>query len=113
MEGLGKEEAAAVQNLSEMLANLGRHEACSLLYLSHQLTRGLQSRNLLSEAQVYVVFPGAASFNMLRHLLTYYVGIDSSAVTKIKRLPSRWVAIHRTFPQCCVFDGGAYLLNTD
>ena len=113
VEGFGKAEAAAVQNLSEMIANLGRHEAVSLLYLSHQLTRGLQSRNLLSEAQVYVVFPGAASHNMLRHLLTYYVGIDSSEVSKIKKLPSRWVAIHRTYPRCCIFDGGGFLLNSD
>ena len=111
VEGLPSKQAEAVQGLAETIGNLGRRTSTSLLYLTHMLTAGLKTRNLLGECQTYVIFPGGSSNNQLRHLLCYYAGASPQDVTAIKRLPSRWVSVKRTYPPTVMYDGGAYLLN--
>ena len=111
VEGLKKAEADAVQNVADMVGNLGRHEQVTMLYLSHLSTNYKQTRNLLSESMLYVVFPSMASTKDLNNLLGSYAGFDKKQIESVKVIPSRWIAVRRFYPTVVMSDIGCYLLN--
>ena len=47
----------------------------------------------------------------LKYLLEKYFGFDKHQITKICRLPSRWVCIFKA-PPLVLYSSGAYLVNT-
>ena len=113
VEGLPKDQALAVQELVDLVGNQGRHFNTSIVYASHMSTDYKRTRTLLMESQWYVFYPTATSASQLRHLLERYGGLDRKQVAAARRLPSRWVALRKVYPPLVVYDGGAYILNTD
>ena len=49
----------------------------------------------------------------MTNLLGLYGGCDSDELRRIRKLPSRWVALCTTFPSIVLYEGGAYLLHSD
>ena len=113
VEGLPKEQAAAVQDLVDLVGNQGRHYSTSMVYASHMSTDYKRTRTLLMESQWYVFYPTATSASQLRHLLERYGGLDRAQVAAARKLPSRWVALRKIYPPLILYDGGAYILNAD
>ena len=47
----------------------------------------------------------------MTNLLGLYGGCDSDELKRIRKLPSRWVALCTTFPSLVIYEGGCYLLH--
>jgi hypothetical protein len=49
----------------------------------------------------------------MTNLLGLYGGCDNDELRRIRKLPSRWVALCTTFPSLVIYEGGCYLLHAD
>jgi hypothetical protein len=47
----------------------------------------------------------------MTNLLGLYGGCDSDELRRIRKLPSRWVALCTTFPSIVLYESGCYLLH--
>ena len=111
VEGLPKDQEAAVQELADRIANRGRHWVTSMVYSSHLLTNYKTTRNLLGECHYYVVYPSFTSAMQLNRLLGAYAGMDKHEIDAVRALRSRWVAVRRTFPGLVTYASGCYLMH--
>lgn len=102
-----------LQQTIDMIATTGRHNQSSLLVASHLLTDYKRTRLFLGEAQRFVVFPNGCSMKQMTNLLGLYGGCDADELRRIRRLPSRWVALYTTFPSMVLYETGCYLLHCD
>jgi len=72
-----------------------------------------RTRLFLGEAHKFVLFPNGCSMKQMTNLLGLYGGCDTDELKRIRRLPSRWVALCTTFPSLVLYEGGCYLLHSD
>jgi len=49
----------------------------------------------------------------MTNLLGLYGGCDSDELRRIRKLPSRWVALCTSFPSMVLYERGCYLLHGD
>jgi len=49
----------------------------------------------------------------MTNLLGLYGGCDGDELRRIRKLPSRWVALCTTFPSIVLYESGCYLLHGD
>jgi hypothetical protein len=49
----------------------------------------------------------------MTNLLGLYGGCDTDELKRIRRLPSRWVALCTTFPSLVLYESGCYLLHSE
>jgi hypothetical protein len=98
----------------DWLLEQGRHFNVRMVMTSHLLSNYKATRRVLNEATAVVVFPksGSGTYHIKRFLLTY-CGLDKKEVKKFINLPSRWVAIYRSYPQYVIYDKGAYFPNNN
>jgi hypothetical protein len=103
-----------LHNLRDWLLEQGRHYDIRMLITSHLLSDYTHTRRILNEATTVVVFPksGSGTFHIKRFLKTY-CGFDKKQISKFLNLPSRWVAIYRSYPQYVVHEKGAYFAQTN
>jgi hypothetical protein len=102
-----------LQQCIDMIATTGRHNSSSLLVASHLLTDYKRTRLFLGEAHKFVLFPNGCSMKQMTNLLGLYGGCDTDELRRIRRLPSRWVALCTTFPSLVLYESGCYLLHGD
>jgi hypothetical protein len=102
-----------LQQTIDMIATTGRHNQASLLVASHLLTDYKRTRLFLGEAQKFVLFPNGCSMKQMTNLLGLYGGCDTEELRRIRKLPSRWVALCTTFPSLVIYESGCYLLHTE
>jgi hypothetical protein len=102
-----------LQQTIDMIATTGRHNSASLLVASHLLTDYKRTRLFLGEAHKFVLFPNGCSMKQMTNLLGMYGGCDTDELRRIRKLPSRWVALCTTFPSLVLYESGCYLLHTD
>lgn len=95
------------------LLQLGRHIKCEVLYLSHITTNGCDTRIILAESTSITIFPAVMHGRSLRYLLEIYYGMSKLQIKRIKSLKSRAVTIVNTYPNICLYSGGAYVLKSD
>ena len=72
-----------------------------------------RTRLFLGEAHKFVLFPNGCSMKQMTNLLGLYGGCDSDELRRIRKLPSRWVALCTTFPSLVLYESGCYLLHGD
>jgi len=60
-----------------------------------------------------VLFPNGCSMKQMTNLLGLYGGCDTDELKRIRKLPSRWVALCTSFPSLVLYEGGCYLLHSD
>jgi hypothetical protein len=71
-----------------------------------------RTRLFLGEAHKFVLFPNGCSMKQMTNLLGLYGGCDTDELKRIRKLPSRWVALCTTFPSMVIYEGGCYLLHS-
>jgi hypothetical protein len=101
----------AVQKLIDDIATMGRHSNTTMLCLSHYLSNYAKTRLLLCEATHFVLYPAATGNHALTYLLQTYLGFDKDEVAGIRKIKSRWICIHKNFPQWVVSEHTANLLH--
>jgi len=96
--------------ISDLILQQGRSYKCSFAYISHQSNNYKATRNILNECHNITIFPAMVTRYSLNYLLKNYFGFEKDAISKICKLPSRWVTISKC-PPSIMYDGGAYLVN--
>jgi hypothetical protein len=109
---LGKEQLAAVEDMINRIAIMGRHECISMCCMSHYLTNYKKTRLLLMEATHFVVYPTATGTKPLSYLLGTHLGMDNKEILALKKL-GRWVMVSRQYPQYLVSEHTAKMLHSE
>ena len=94
------------------ILEIGRHFSIACIVTNHLPTDGRSARRILNEAQSVIYFPHSAG-NKIRYLLENYVGVDKKAIIRFKRMNTRWVCIHKNYPQVYMTQHEVGLLNDD
>lgn len=102
-----------VCGLRDLLLEIGRHYNTRMLSTSHLLMNYSSTRRLLNEATAVVFFPRSGSAYHIKRFLKQYAGLESNQIKRILNLPSRWVAIYRTYPMMIMYEKGVYLLSSE
>jgi hypothetical protein len=102
-----------VLKLIDDIATMGRHSNTTMLCLSHYLSNYAKTRLLLCEATHFVLYPSATGNHALSYLLQTYLGFDKEETAQLRRIRSRWICIHKNFPQWVVSEHMAKLLHAE
>ena len=78
---------------------VGRHYNISIIFTSHIICNGLETKGILNEAHSITIFPNNMGNRSLKYVLDSYLGLDKRQIEKIKNFDSRWMTIIRTYPQ--------------
>ena len=103
-----KEIAKELIRISDLILQQGRSFRCSFVYISHQSNNYKATRNVLNEAHHIVVFPAMTTRYSLNYLFSKYFGFDKETISKICKLPSRWVQVTKS-PPCILYKTGAFI----
>jgi len=88
---------------------VGRHFKITCISTSHIITNFMATRTLINEAQAVVVFPKGGSYGQIRGFLDRYMGFDRQLIEHLRTLPTRWIYIHKEYPQYIIHEKGAIL----
>ena len=98
-----------VVGIMHSILQTGRHFGTSLIYTSHAITSGQDTRMILSEAHSITLFPSGVGNRSLKYLLDSYLGLDKVQVKYIKKCKSRWVTVLKTYPMIIVSQQSAVI----
>ena len=99
-----------VNRIKDLLLQTGRHQNVWMCISSHLGSNYRESRLTLAESHGIVVFPNGCPKRSLDYVLEQYAGLDKSDLRKLRKLPSRWVYVRKTFPTAIVHEKGCYLV---
>jgi hypothetical protein len=91
------------------ILQIGRHFNVSICFTTHNACAGNETKILLAEANIIVVFPKTTGNRALKYLLDNYLGLDKDQIKKIKSLKSRAVSIVRGYPIAIVSEKEVFL----
>lgn len=84
--------------LINQILEIGRHFKITLIMTNHLATNGKDTRRILNEAHSVTVFPHS-SVHSIKYLMEKYVGVDKKDFKIAKASGSRWMTIHKNYPQ--------------
>lgn len=105
-----KEIRDEITELKNDILETGRHNNIHILISSHLITKHKQTQTILNECNIIVIFPSSGSFHQIKYALDKYYGLSTQQISKINKLPSRWVMINRRYPKYILHQKGIYLL---
>ena len=97
-------------NLKNDILETGRHNTVYTLISTHNVTNYKETRCILLESNYTVVFPQGGGWGQIQYYLKRYLGMNKKQWTKIKKLDTHAVVIHKHYPQFVLYDHGIYLL---
>jgi hypothetical protein len=100
-----------LMSIKDRLLRLGRQNNIYMFITAHLSTDFQKTRVILAECHKFIIFPDKGNWNNTQRLLSIYLGLDAVTVALIKKLPSRWVLIHRNTPQYLLYESGAYVIS--
>lgn len=103
----------AVYQVLNAILETGRHTKTSVCISNHLPTAGKDTRRVLNECHCVVYFPHSGSAKALKYLLTEYLGLDKTSMTKIKKLKTRWACIFKNYPSIAMTEKNMWLLADD
>jgi len=107
----GKEEKC-VQKLIDDIATMGRHSNTTMLCMTHYLSNYKKTRLMLTEATHFVLYPQSTGSHALNYMLKTYLGMTPEEVSRLRKSGSRWICVAKNFPQHCITETEAWILNT-
>jgi hypothetical protein len=106
---LNKAIVRVLRNFRDDVLEVGRHFNITCISTSHIITNFHATRTLINEAQAIVVFPKGGSFGQIKGFLDRYMGFDKELIEAIRQMPTRWIYIHKEYPQYIIHEKGAIL----
>lgn len=100
----------AIFHLISDILEIGRHSEVYICVTNHLLTDYKNTRTILNECSSITFFPSAGSSQQIKYTLKTYFGLDAKDINKILKLPTRWATVYKNFPQCVLYQTGAYLI---
>lgn len=104
-------EAKCIEDLINDIATMGRHTNTTMLCLTHYLSNYKKTRLLLTEATHFVLYPQSTGSHALSYLLKTHLGMEKKDIEKLRKNGSRWICIQKNFPQYCITENSAWILN--
>lgn len=101
----------AIIKLKNDLLECGRHTNTYIIITSHLLMNYKETRTTINESTMVVLFPKSGSSYHITRFLKVYAGMNNKEIQKAINLPSRWIALNKTYPQYILYNSGVYLLN--
>lgn len=99
-----------VQALRSNILETGRHNKLTVIATSHQIQNFMETRQLINEAAVVVLFPRASSKYHISSFLEKYMGLNSLQIKEIYALPTRWIYVHKQYPRYVISQHSIFLL---
>lgn len=108
-----KAKKSAVMHVLSMLLELGRHQECYVLYLSHLAMKGRESQTILNECNFLTFFPNNMQAGSTKYMLERTFGLDRKQIEAIKKIgeTSRSVTLLKSFPQLLISENLVCLLK--
>lgn len=106
---LNKNIVHTLRKFRDDVLEVGRHFKITCISTSHLITNFHATRTLINEAQSVVVFPKGGSFGQIKGFLERYLGFDKQILQQIKDMPTRWLFIHKEYPQYIIYQKGAII----
>ena len=103
----------AVWNIMNEVLQTGRHYRTSMIVTNHLSTAGHQTRIILNESHVIVVFPKSGSSRGIKYLLGNYCGLAKGDLEQLFREKTRAITIFRNYPMICMSEKKIWLLSND
>jgi DNA replication protein DnaC len=100
-----KKQRAAVFDLINRILTTGRHYGTDLIFCTHSITNGKETKYLLQELSDFIFYPSSNKYQNQR-VLKEYMGASNADVKKIFSLPSRWVCVHRGLNPYAMYNNG-------
>jgi hypothetical protein len=106
---LNKSIVRILRQFRDDVLEVGRHFKITCISTSHIITNFHATRTLINEAQAIVVFPKGGSFGQIKGFLDRYMGFERTFIDGLRLLPTRWLYIHKEYPQYIIHEKGAIL----
>jgi hypothetical protein len=98
----------AVYDCRKNLLNIGRHKNVGVICTNHTLLNNAETKNMLSESDFVVIFPGSGSKTQPKNFLTNYFGVSAKLTHYILKSQSRWVFCWKVFPNYVMTENELY-----
>lgn len=102
-----KQTKTAVVKLMNEILDLGRHQDLTTLITAHITTNYAETRKILSEIKMIVLFGHKTNATAQRYLKNYS-GLNKKNIELINKLPSKWVAVNLTEPVYIIHEKGMF-----
>jgi energy-coupling factor transporter ATP-binding protein EcfA2 len=101
-----------IDGLMADIMEVGRKLDITIIITNHLVIPNERkvARTIMNEMKTLTIFPQSGSAQQITYVLKQYFGLSKNQIQKILALPSRWVTIHKSFPQCVLHEKGAYIL---
>ena len=93
-----KKIKAKVFSLLRKVLETGRHANVSIVYTSHTSCNGQDTKAILNEYHSVTIYPRTCGGKTLKYLLENYFGLNKAEIETVKKLPSRFVTLMKTYP---------------
>lgn len=90
--------------LQNALLERGRHHNTSVIVTSHITCAGNDTKKILNEAHMIVVFVQNMANRNIKYLMDNYLGLDKHQITYIKKLKGRSTTFYKTYPSLVITD---------
>lgn len=101
----------AVHALVNDLLEVGRASNISVIRMCHQPNKGIETKTILTESHMIVLFPRATIRNQLDYLCQTYLGFDKKMIQDLVDLPARAVVIMKNYPMTIMHEKGIHMIN--
>lgn len=99
-----------VNQILDSILQTGRHYNVSCILTFHTATGGRDTKMILNEAHSITIFPHNIGGRSSKYLLDGYLGLDKHEINSIKKNPSRFVTILKTYPKIVLSEKNVYTL---
>ncbi|HLX52498.1 MAG TPA: hypothetical protein VKR58_01060 [Aquella sp.] len=102
----------AIDKLMADIMEIGRKLDITIIITNHLVIPNEKkiARTIMNEMQCLTVFPKSGSSQQIRYALKQYFGLNNKQIDQILQIPSRWITIHKTYPQTIIYENGAFIL---
>ena len=90
-----------------------RHSNTYVAVSNHSVANGHQTKLILAESNVIVIFKLGLGNRVLNYLLDQYLGLDKAQIKRLKSNKGRAVCVVKSYPMLVVHNSGAYVLNRE
>lgn len=101
----------AISKLKNDILEIGRHSNIYCVNTSHLINSNdkKDARTMMNECHSLTVFPKSGSAYQIKYALKNYFGLSPQQIQEILDLPSRWVTLFKSYPQCVLHEKGCYI----
>jgi GTPase SAR1 family protein len=99
-----------VREIRDKILETGRHQRVSVVCTSHLATNFAATRVMVNESQTVTFFPRSGGYKHIHGFLKDYAGMKKSEIDSIMQISSRWVTLHKNYPQYLVHEKGCKMI---